>query len=96
MIKVGFVGCGEMGEPMAGHVLRSGKPWLIEGPRGGGKTALAEALALACNLPQFYLQGMEGLELGDVRLRVAEAGSSEDCHEGLGLPRLAGQPVDDH
>jgi 3-hydroxyisobutyrate dehydrogenase-like beta-hydroxyacid dehydrogenase len=25
MMKVGFVGCGEMGEPMAGHVLGSGK-----------------------------------------------------------------------
>jgi 3-hydroxyisobutyrate dehydrogenase-like beta-hydroxyacid dehydrogenase len=24
-LKVGFVGCGEMGEPMAGHVLNSGK-----------------------------------------------------------------------
>jgi MoxR-like ATPase len=39
------------------HVLLSGKPWLIEGPRGGGKTALAEAIAQACNLPCFYLQG---------------------------------------
>ena len=48
------------------HVLRSGKPWLIEGPRGGGKTALAEALAQACNLPCFYLQGMQGLALADV------------------------------
>jgi MoxR-like ATPase len=48
------------------HVLRSGLPWLIEGPRGGGKTALAEALATACNLPLFYLQGMEGLTLADV------------------------------
>jgi MoxR-like ATPase len=48
------------------HVLRSGKPWLIEGPRGGGKTALAEALAQACNLPCFYLQGMQGLTLDDV------------------------------
>jgi MoxR-like ATPase len=48
------------------HVLRSGLPWLIEGPRGGGKTALAEALAQACNLPLFYLQGMEGLTLADV------------------------------
>ena len=48
------------------HVLRSGKPWLIEGPRGGGKTALAEALAQACNLPCFYLQGMQGLSLDDV------------------------------
>jgi 3-hydroxyisobutyrate dehydrogenase-like beta-hydroxyacid dehydrogenase len=25
MMKVGFVGCGEMGEPMAGHVLKKGK-----------------------------------------------------------------------
>ena len=25
MMKAGFVGCGEMGEPMAGHVLKSGK-----------------------------------------------------------------------
>src|ERR1041384_2690440 len=48
------------------HVLRSGKPWLIEGPRGGGKTALGEALAQACNLPCFYLQGMQGLTLDDV------------------------------
>ena len=47
------------------HVLRSGKPWLIEGPRGGGKTALAETLAQACNLPCFYLQGMQGLSLDD-------------------------------
>lgn len=48
------------------HVLRSGLPWLIEGPRGSGKTALAEALAQGCNLPLFYLQGMEGLTLADV------------------------------
>lgn len=48
------------------HVMRSSLPWLIEGPRGGGKTALAEALAEACNLPVFYLQGMEGLTLADV------------------------------
>lgn len=48
------------------HSLRSGKPLLIEGPRGGGKTALAEALARACNLSTFYLQGMEELTLADV------------------------------
>jgi MoxR-like ATPase len=48
------------------HVLKSCLPWLVEGPRGGGKTALAEALAQACNLPVFYLQGMEGLSLADV------------------------------
>lgn len=48
------------------HVVKSCLPWLIEGPRGGGKTALAESLAEACNLPVFYLQGMEGLQLADV------------------------------
>jgi MoxR-like ATPase len=48
------------------HALRNCMPWLIEGPRGGGKTALAEALAEACNLPLYYLQGMEGLTLADV------------------------------
>ena len=49
-----------------GHALRSRKPLLIEGPRGGGKTALAEALASACNLTTFYLQGLDGLTIADV------------------------------
>ncbi|MDQ3254152.1 MAG: MoxR family ATPase [Acidobacteriota bacterium] len=48
------------------HSLRSRKPLLIEGPRGGGKTQLAEALAEACNLTTFYLQGTEELTLADV------------------------------
>lgn len=48
------------------HAIRSRKPLLIEGPRGGGKTALAEALAKACNLSMFYLQGMDGLGLAGV------------------------------
>src|ERR1700704_6403680 len=46
--------------------ILGGMPHLIEGPRGGGKTALAEALVEACNLPKFYIQGMEGLKLEDV------------------------------
>src|SRR5262249_19864202 len=49
-----------------GHSLRSRKPLLIEGPRGGGKTALAESLAEACNLTSFYLQGMDDLTIADV------------------------------
>ena len=48
------------------HSLRSGKPLLIEGPRGG-KIALAEALARGCNLSTFYLQGLEELDLAVVR-----------------------------
>src|SRR5262244_3225425 len=49
-----------------GHTMRSRKPLLVEGPRGGGKTALAESLALACNLTTFYLQGMDDLTINDV------------------------------
>ena len=48
------------------HALRSNKPLLVEGPRGGGKTALAESLADGCNLVSFYLQGMDGLTIADV------------------------------
>jgi MoxR-like ATPase len=48
------------------HALRSRKPLLVEGPRGGGKTALAESLAESCNLTTFYLQGMDDLNLSDV------------------------------
>src|SRR5215813_13050970 len=48
------------------QALRSRKPLLIEGPRGGGKTALAESLALGCNLTSFYLQGMDDLTIADV------------------------------
>src|SRR5262245_14523326 len=48
------------------HALRSRKPLLVEGPRGGGKTALAESLADGCNLASFYLQGMDGLAIADV------------------------------
>ena len=46
--------------------IKAGQPHLIEGERGSGKTALAEELAKACNLPVFYLQGMTGLKLEDV------------------------------
>lgn len=65
------------------HVLRNCTPWLIEGPKGGGKTALAEALAEACNLPVFYLQGMEGLTLADVLYDWDREAQTQWVRQGL-------------
>src|ERR1700674_1984448 len=65
------------------QAIKSGMPHLIEGPRGAGKTALAEALAEACNLPVFYLQGMEGLELEDVLYSWDRDGQSEFIKQAL-------------
>src|SRR5215212_6730944 len=65
------------------QAIKSGAPHLIEGERGSGKTALAEALAEACNLPIFYLQGMEGLELGDVLYSWDREGQSQFVRQAL-------------
>ena len=66
------------------QAIRKGRPHLIEGERGSGKTALAEALAEACNLPIFYLQGMEGLELGDVLYSWDREGQSQFVRQAMG------------
>src|SRR6202521_4929807 len=65
------------------QAIKGGAPHLIEGPRGAGKTALAEALAKGCNLPVFYLQGMEGLELEDVLYSWDRDGQSEFVRQAL-------------
>lgn len=57
--------------------IKAGQPHLIEGERGSGKTALAEELAKACNLPVFYLQGMAGLKLEDVLYSWDTEGQSQ-------------------
>jgi MoxR-like ATPase len=46
--------------------LRRSKPLLLGGKRGTGKTAIAEDLAAACNLPLFYVPGHEAIEARDV------------------------------
>src|SRR5712664_1502469 len=66
------------------QAIKSGTPHLIEGPRGAGKTALAEALAEACNLPVFYLQGMEGLGLDEVLYSWDRDAQSEYVRQALG------------
>ena len=65
------------------QAIRKGRPHLIEGERGSGKTALAEALAEACNLPIFYLQGMEGLDLGDVLYSWDREGQSQFVRQAV-------------
>src|ERR1044072_5637132 len=65
------------------QAIRKGRPHLIEGERGSGKTALAEALAEACNLPMFYLQGMEGLELEDVLYSWDREGQSQFVRQAI-------------
>jgi len=65
LARVGYVIQGNLLVDLI-HALSSGKPLLVEGPRGGGKTALAEALVSAFNLTTFYLQGMEDLTIADV------------------------------
>jgi len=74
-----------------GQAMKAGMPHLIEGERGAGKTALAEALAQACNLPVFYLQGMEGLGLEDVLYSWDRDGQSEFIKQAL----LSGMPLDE-
>lgn len=73
------------------HSLRSRKPLLVEGPRGGGKTELAEALAGGCNLAQFYLQGTEELTLAD----VLYSWDREEQRELVEEERRAGTPRDE-
>jgi len=65
------------------EALFSHKPLLIEGHRGGGKTALAEALAEACNLPLYYIQGMEGLTLDDVLYSWDREGQNQYVNQAL-------------
>jgi MoxR-like ATPase len=63
--------------------MEKGQPHLIEGERGSGKTALAEGLAEACNLPIFYLQGMKGLELADVLYSWDSEGQNQFVRQAI-------------
>ncbi len=71
------------------QAIKGGAPHLIEGPRGAGKTALAEALAKGCNLPLFYLQGMEGLTLDEVLYSWDRESQSEYVRQAV----ASGKPL---
>lgn len=46
--------------------LKSGRPWLISGTRGSGKTAFPEALAACCNLTICIVAGRDGLRQEEI------------------------------
>jgi len=46
--------------------LKSGRPWLISGTRGSGKTAFPEAVASACNLTMCIVAGRDGLKQEEI------------------------------
>jgi MoxR-like ATPase len=71
------------------QAIKGGAPHLIEGPRGAGKTALAEALVKGCNLPLFYLQGMEGLTLDEVLYSWDRESQSEYVRQAV----VSGKPL---
>ena len=56
--------------------LESGTPLLAEGKPGCGKSALANAVAAAFNLPYFSLQSMDGITLGDLLYEWDRAGQA--------------------
>jgi MoxR-like ATPase len=46
--------------------LKSGRPWLISGTRGSGKTAFPEALGAACNLDVCIVAGRDGIKQEEI------------------------------
>ena len=73
------------------QAIKAGAPHLIEGPRGSGKTALAEAVAEGCNLPVFYLQGMDGLKLDEVLYTWDRSSQSEYVRQALASGMALGE-----
>lgn len=58
-------------------------PLLIEGPRGGGKTAFAKALADYLQVPLFRVQCMEGLKTEDLLYRWDHEGQNHFVSQAL-------------
>ena len=65
-VLVGLRGAGYLADSTTGTVVHLatalGKPVLVEGPAGTGKTQLAKSAALAANRPLIRLQCYEGLD----------------------------------
>jgi MoxR-like ATPase len=78
------------------HSICNSKPLLIEGPRGGGKTSMAKALAKGCNLTTFYLQGMDyGVNLDQARADLLYSWDRESQSQMVRQALEAGVPLEE-
>lgn len=69
--------------------LKSGRPWLISGTRGSGKTAFPEAVAEACNLTVCVVAGRDGIAQSEVLYDWDREEQAAWMNEHLELARRA-------
>lgn len=65
LVRYGYVPPDDIFDDLL-QVLLGNDPMLIEGIRGGGKTALVEKLAKACNLDQYGVCGRKGIKAEEI------------------------------
>lgn len=69
--------------------LKSGRPWMLAGTRGSGKTAFAEALATACNLDFCVVAGRDGIRQDEILYSWDREEQREWMRENLRLAKQA-------
>ena len=69
--------------------LKAGKPWMISGERGSGKTAFPEALAESCNLTICIVSGRDGLSQEEILYGWDHEEQSAWMNENIRLAQTA-------
>lgn len=69
--------------------LKAGRPLLLEGPPGGGKTTLPEAVAKAFRLPVAHLQCMKDLKKEELLFRWDSAAQQEYVRQAMSIGGLS-------
>src|SRR5437763_9177679 len=100
LVRFGYIPQEEVFEDLV-QCLLGIEPLLLEGVRGGGKTALVETLARVCNLDQYGVSGREGITAEELLYRwdkdeqrewMAEARARFGCQKGARAEVGAGVP----